>query len=220
MNTKPLERAVGNTGKIKPGGTITAYKRSSRTTVVRRTSWYALVILLFTLASCSKDPETGGPLRPPEPGQVYTLKYKATEVIEFKQILNGTVVSDLSSEKQNDLFGSRMKFACPSEIRLSKDSLTILKPGGISEQYKVKLENNELFLYNDVLSAWEYGGKKDSGTQIILNTAFFIKTSTNNMRQLSVSGQEYSLRNYSSLVSADDKEGSDIKWLKVQYSFE
>ena len=179
------------------------------------------VILLtgvLTFASCSDEPQSSPEL---PPVTLYALTYKSLEVLELKQIQPKQEVKDLPVADVNLYFGNRVQLARPDELQFKDDSLKIVRGKELIEKYKVKWENDELFLYNEYADAWEYCGKKTTDDGFLLNTGFFIKKSVSKQRSLTAAGQEYSLKSYADVTSGEEEQGEtrSVLWLSVQYFF-
>lgn len=192
------------------------------TTLNTKSKYYKKVVLLSLLLAgtsafyaCS-DEEEPHTKPEPQPETVTPFKYQAMDISEFKQISAGNTVQELPASEAEKYFGRRIVFASPKEIQLKEDSLYIIKPGGLTEGYKIKWEDTKLFLYKDGTASWEYCGTQKSDNEFLLNTGFYIKKSQDNTRRiLTVTGQEYALENYSDI--ADD--ASATTWLKATYTF-
>ena len=180
---------------------------------------FTLLIGVFAFASCTNDdpqPE------PPAPnGELYTLKYKSQEILELKQMKAGQEVQNLPVEESNKYFGKRLSLTSPTELQLKDDSIFIIKNYGITEKYKMKSHNNEVFLYNDLSDVWEYCGTREDKNSFTLNIGFYIQDRVNIQRILHTAGQEYSLKSFSDLMEYVGKDGlSSVIWLKQQIVFE
>ena len=133
----------------------------------------------------------------------------------------GQEVQNLPVEESNKYFGKRLSLTSPTELQLKDDSLFIIKSYGITEKYKMKSHNNEVFLYNDLSDVWEYCGTREDKNSFTLNIGFYIQERVNNQRTLHAAGQEYSLKSFSDLMEYVGKDGlSSVIWLKQQIVFE
>ena len=166
------------------------------------------------LASCSDD---DGATPPPEPDNIYTLKFKSSQQLEFKEVVPEKAVTKAAEGSETRYFGQRIKLACPQELQFNEDSLCIVKANNLTEKYKIKWKDNELLLHNNVTDTWEYCGKKDAEGKFVLNTGFYLKKN-NNVLPYAVLGQEYWLTSYETLRE-NDKTVS-IVWLRMNYIFE
>lgn len=101
---------------------------------------------------------------------------------------------------------------------------SIIKRGGLIQEYKAEWNKGDLYLYNGVTGTWDYCGSKDGEVTFILNTGFFWVKDNNMHGSLSVIGQKYSLLSYSELVTYlggnSDNLNNQVAWLRVQYTFE
>ena len=77
---------------------------------------------IFMLSSCS-DKDDPSPSPTPE-NITYVMKLKATENVEFKEILGEKGIKDIT-EKETVYFGERIQLACPNELQFNNDSLSI-----------------------------------------------------------------------------------------------
>lgn len=187
-----------------------------------KSKYYKKVVLLSLLLAgtsafyaCS-DEEKPQTKPEPQPETVTRFKYQAMDISEFKLISAENTVQELPVSEAEKYFGRRIGLASPKEIQLKEDSLYIIKPGGLTEGYKIKWDDTKLFLYKDRTASWEYCGTQKSDNEFLLNTGFYIKKSQDNTRRmLTVAGQEYALQNYSDI--ADD--ASSTTWLKATYTF-
>ena len=180
---------------------------------------FTLLIGVFAFTSCTNDDPQPEP--PASTGELYTLKYKSQEILELKQMQAGQEVQNLPVEESNKYFGKRLSLTSPTELQLKDDSLFIIKSYGITEKYKMKSHNNEVFLYNDLSDAWEYCGTRDDKNSFTLNIGFYIQERINSQRTLHAMGQEYSLKSFSDLMEYVGKDGlSSVIWLKQQIVFE
>lgn len=175
---------------------------------------------LLTFTSCSEDspqPE------PPVSGNTYTLKFKSNKVVEMKQKQTGQEVQNIPVGDSDKYFGKRIQLSRPEELQFKGDSLSIIKVNGVIERFKIKWQDNELYLHNSLSEKWEYCGKKE-GNYFTFNTGFYIQKCRNDQRSLAFMGQEYSLRTFSDLadyVNENSKESvQETIWLKMEYNFE
>ena len=181
--------------------------------------YFTLLIGALAFTSCTNnDPQP----EPPAPtGELYTLKYKSQEILELKQMKTEQEVQNLPVEESSKYFGKRLSLTSPTELQLKDDSLFIIKNYGITEKYKMKSHNNEVFLYNDLSDTWEYCGTREDKNSFTLNIGFYIQERVNNQRTLYAIGQEYSLKSFSDLMEYIGKDGlSSVIWLKQQIVFE
>lgn len=179
---------------------------------------------LFVFMSCSDD-KTDDANKPEEPQITsYTLRFKSSEIVEFKQMQSKQNVGDIPFTDSEKYFGKRIQLNTPTELSFKDDSLFITKPNELKEFYKVKWQSNDLFLFDDTSNEWKYCGTKDQKGRFLLNTGFYIQKSKDKQRTLTVLGQEYSLKSYSELLTflAENESSltSSIMWLKKQYIFE
>lgn len=183
----------------------------------RREIVFLLLISIFI--SCSdKDDPSSVPDPTPE-NTVYVLKLKSSNQIEFKEFLGGKEKQDMAKDGST-YFGKRIQLHCPNELQFQNDSLWMVKTNNIVEKYKIKWQDNQLFLYNTNKDSWEFCGKKDQSGNFLLNTGFYIQKSTNNQRMFTIIGQEYNLISYSELMENNENESSSTIWLKMEYVFE
>ena len=121
-------------------------------------------------------------------------------------------------------FGDRVTMFQPEKIIFKNDSVSIIKRGGLIQEYKAEWNKGDLYLYNGVTGTWDYCGSKDGEVTFILNTGFFWVKDNNMHGSLSVIGQKYSLLSYSELVTYLGGNSNNLKnqvaWLRVQYTFE
>ena len=178
----------------------------------RRKIIYLFFLMSVIFTACSDDNDS--PNGPDQPVTIYTLKLKSSEKVEFKEIPAGKETISLGDNEER-YFGQRIKLACPNELQFNNDSLFIVKPNNIIEKYKIKWQDDELFLHNAIADTWEPCGKKDTNGQFLLNTGFYIKRN----HTFVAMGQEYGLTSYSELINNNDKSLSII-WLKMNYVFE
>lgn len=175
------------------------------------------LIGIFMLSSCS-DKDDPSPSPTPE-NITYVMKLKATENVEFKEILGEKGIKDIT-EKETVYFGERIQLACPNELQFNNDSLSIIKSNNTIEKYKIKWQEKELFIHNTNTDKWEYCGEKDKDGKLLFNTGFYIIKSNNSQRTLTVIGQEYDLVSYTNLISTNSsKDDLAIIWLKIRYIF-
>lgn len=191
----------------------------------------AIVVGSFTFASCTDDtnkpeepkvPEV--PQKPEIPEVVtYKLKLKSTGIVEFKQMLSKQNAQDLAVTESSKYFGKRIELNCPTELLFKGDSLFISKVTNLTESYKTKWQDKELYLYDDASKTWKYCGKKGDKSGFTLNTGFYVKKCKDKMHTLAVIGQEYSLRTYADLTNylgETTNTTSSITWLRTEYIFE
>lgn len=186
-----------------------------------------MFMLLFTVSStlcivsCS-DNENQKPEQPS--GNSSSYFSKTQNIIELQSKLPDQEVQDLPFEDAVNYFGDRLRLCQPEKIILKKDSLFVVLSGGLSQDYKIKWKNNELYLFNDINDSWIYCGIKEGESTFILNCGFYLIKKNNVHGSLSVIGQKYSLLSYSDLIELIDGNNPDtqrqIIWLKIQYKFE
>lgn len=164
--------------------------------------------------SCSDD---NGATTPSAQDNIYTLKLKSSQQLEFKEITPEKKLAEIAEDKETHYFGQRIRQACPQELQFNEDSLCIVKTSSLIEKYKIKWKDNELLLHNNVMDTWEYCGKKDTDGKFVLNTGYYLKKS-NSVLPYTVIGQEYSLTSYESL--SENNKSVSIVWLRMNYIFE
>lgn len=170
-------------------------------------------VALLSLYSCSEkhdDPEI-------LPNQ-YSLEYKSLQILEFSKT-NKQGTESLLVEEVSKYFGDRVQFSCPSELQFSEDSIKIVKLDGVlHEGYKIKWQESNLFLYDDVVKEWKLVGKKDTNSRFTLHVGFYLQSGNNENSSLTAIGQGYGL--ISSPEFSPDSNTSLVVWLKVDYVFE
>lgn len=97
--------------------------------------YLSMSIGICMLSSCSdKDDPSPTPNLTPE-DNIYVLKLKSSESVEFKEILDENDVHDIA-EKETAYFGDRIQFVCPNELQFDNDSLSIVKTNNRKQGYK------------------------------------------------------------------------------------
>lgn len=184
----------------------------------------SLVIAIGTsLSSCVDDtnkPEELTTAKDSETSKVVTSKLvlKSTEIKEFK--LDNQEVAATESSKY---FGRRIQLNTPTELLFKNDSIFISKGESLTEAFKTKWQDKELYLYDDASQTWSYCGKKGDKSGFILNTGFYIKKTKDKLHTLNIIGQEYSLRTYTDLTNylgEGTTSTSSITWLRTESLFE
>ena len=167
------------------------------------------------LTSCENN-DVPNPEPEPTPEEVYVLKFKSSEIMEFKKIEGGKTI-DIGKDETDNIFGKRVEMVTPIELQFNGDSLSIIKPHEIVENCAIKWQDRELFLYSDAEDNWAYCGKRSDDGRFILNTGLFSRTTENEQRKLFITGQDYSLTLHDKvLANADDV----VVWLKMEFVFE
>ena len=181
-----------------------------------------IIALLFVthgallLISCSSNNDIPSPIPEPEPEVTFVLKLKSTDLVDFKKIV-GKEITNIAKGEAETIFGKRIELITPSQLQFHGDSLSIVKGNGIVEQYAIKWQDNELFLYSDTEAKWEYCGKRSEKGQFLLNTGLFSRLSESQQRKLYITGQDYSLTSHDKLLAnADDV----VVWLRMEFVFE
>ena len=178
-----------------------------------------LLTSVFLFSSCSDEEEPSPAPNPTPEDAVYTMKLASSEKMEFKKITGKNESQDITGE-ETVYFGERIKLASPNELQFDNDSLFIVKANDMTERYKTKWQNNELFLHNASTDAWEYCGKKEADGKFLFNTGFYITRSSNAQRTLTVMDQRYALTSFSELMDkGNEDKSSTIVWLKMEYVF-
>lgn len=168
---------------------------------------------VLLLTSCDNNDT---PTPEPTPEEVYVLKFKSSEIVELKKIEEG-ITTDIAKEETESIFGKRIEMVAPIELQFNSDSLSIVKPHEVVENYAVKWQDEELFLHNDTEDNWAYCGKRSDDGRFILNTGMFSRTTENEQRKLFITGQDYSLTSDDRvLANADDV----VVWLRMEFIFE
>lgn len=176
---------------------------------------FAAVTAVLTLCACSnKDIPTPEP--EPEPEEISDFNFKSSDIMEFKQITEGEAI-DIVPEEAEDFFGKSIEFITPVKLQFYGDSLSIVKPHGMTEGYAVKWAKDELLLYNDLTDNWEYCGKSNENNRFYLNTGVFKSVSKNKQRTLYVAGQDYALTSYDQIPADPDDV---VIWLRLELVFE
>lgn len=170
---------------------------------------------VLLLTSCDNN-DVPTPEPEPTPEEVYVLKFKSLEIMEFKKI-EGVKTTDIAKEEMENIFGKRVEMVAPIELQFNGDSLSIVKPNEVVENYAINWQGGELFLYSDAEDNWAYCGKLSDDGRFILNTGMFSRTTENEQRKLFITGQDYSLTSHDKvLTNADDV----VVWLKMELVFE
>lgn len=170
-------------------------------------------VALLTFYSCSEKHDEPEIL----PNQ-YSLEYKSLQILEFSKT-NKQGTESLLVEEVSNYFGERVQLSCPSELQFNEDSIKIVKlNGALHERYKIKWQENNLFLYDDAVKEWRLVGKKDTRGRFTLHVGFYLQSGANENRSLTVIGQGYGL--ITSPEFNSDTETSSVVWLKVDYVFE
>lgn len=167
------------------------------------------------LLSCNNN-DVPIPVPEPDPEEVYVLKFKSSEIMELKK-KEGVKTTDIAKDETENIFGKRVEMVTPIELQFNGDSLTIIKPHEVVENYAIKWQDRELFLYSDAEDNWAYCGKRSDDGRFILNTGMFSRTTENEQRKLFITGQDYSLTSHEKvLANADDV----VIWLRMEFVFE
>ena len=167
------------------------------------------------LISCGNN-DIPSPEPKPEPEEVYVLKFKSSEMMEFKKI-DGGKTTDIAKKEMENIFGKRVEMVTPIELQFNGDSLFIVKPHKLVENYAIKWQDGELFLHSDAEDNWGYCGKRSDDGRLILNAGVFSLAAESEQRKLYITGQDYYLTSYDKvLVNADDL----VVWLRMEFVFE
>lgn len=177
------------------------------------TLYIAVSILLFN--ACKIDNEiTKPPIDPPSATSELKVKLYSKEIQVFQKILSSGNPSSLKDTEVEKYFGHRIALSVPEEIVVKKDSVFLMKQYGITESYKSKWDEDNLYLQYSDKSAWKILGKKINKTDFTLNMGFYKKNSTSSSSKGIVLGQEYNLTAYETLLSKN-KENTDLVWLQI-----
>lgn len=176
---------------------------------------------LLGMGACSSDDTPPDVPTPPEPGQTvdYTLRWKENATTSFVGVTGGkekSLSGGVTGEKQ--YFGNRVALSLPVELHFTKDSLSVVKQGGVTEKYALKWNGYELQLHDPTTDAWEYCGEKDADGKFYLNTVLYKTMQTTEQRTLTTFGQAYSLKDYKELPEVGN--GADLVWLRMKSTFE
>lgn len=173
----------------------------------------AVSILLFN--SCKRDNEITKPqVEPPIVGSDLNMKLDSKKIHVFQKILSSGLPSALQEGEIENYFGHRIALSVPQEIVVKKDSVFLIKEYGITESYKSKWDEDNLYLQYSDKSAWKILGKNINKTDFTLNMGFYKKNSTSSSSKGIVLGQEYNLTAYETLLSKN-KENTDLVWLQI-----
>lgn len=172
-------------------------------------------VLIFV--SCGKN-DIPTPEPKPGPGleQTFDFKLKSSNIVEFKKIVNSKA-TELEDEDTASIFGGRIDLITPDELQFTENSLIIVKPHGMVEEYTIQWVKDELFLYNDMEDVWDYCGELKGKDCFFLNTALFTRLSKNEQRVLYVTAQDYSLTSFDQILVDPDDE---VVWLRLEFVYE
>lgn len=179
-----------------------------------------ILSISISVISCSdNDPQS---VEPPTDSVSYLSK--SHNIIEFQEKQPSQDIQNIPFENVENYFSDRLLLSQPQKLNFWNDSLSIFYPGGLLQKYKISWKGNELYLYNDMTTAWEYAGTKDKQTMFVLNTGFYLIKDENTHGVLSVMGQKYSLLSYPELIEymggSTLNANRQIVWLKLQSVFE
>ena len=170
-----------------------------------------LLILFVSIAATSCSDDNHKIIEQPS---INVLSYypKSMNIVELQYKPAGQEPGVVDIDKSSLYFGDRVTMFQPEKIIFKNDSVSIIKRGGLIQEYK------------GVTGIWDYCGSKDGEITFILNTGFFWVKDNNMHGSLSVIGQKYSLLSYSELVTYLGGNSNNLKnqvaWLRVQYTFE
>lgn len=151
----------------------------------------------------------------PKPEKSYSLKFKSFDIIEFKKITKESTI-EIDQENIENYFGTRIKSITPVELHFDDNTLTIIKNNDITEEYVIKWDNKQLFIYEELDDSWKYCGRQDEEDHFILNIGLYSLYSETEQRTLHVIGQDYSFTSYDK-VSTDKNQNAT--WLKLELTF-
>ncbi len=180
----------------------------------------ALCSLLFT--ACYKDDEPTQPepdptpIKDPDPVAKNTYKYLSTKIFQFKHVL--PKAQEMPDELLTTYFGRRIELNQPEEVQFKNDSITILKPYGLQEKFKVKWDKGDLFYYK-ADETWAYMGRIETDETLRLNLGAYSLTNKSEQRSLTVVEQGYDLTSPDALREGSDANTS-LVWLSLQYIME
>ena len=183
--------------------------------LMKKKSFLAFMAGMLILISCGNN-DIPTPVPEPEPEETFDLKLKSSDIVELKKIVNEKITEIVHEEAVN-IFGERIDLVTPDELQFNGNSLTIVKPHGMVEEYTIKWEKDELFLYNDMEDSWDYCGKLIENDRFFLNTTLFTRLSKNEQRILYVTGQDYSLTSYDQILADPDDV---VIWLRLELVYE
>lgn len=182
-----------------------------------------LLILFVSIAATSCSDDNHKIIEQPS---INVLSYypKSMNIVELQYKPAGQEPGVVDIDKSSLYLGDRVTMFQPEKIIFKNDSVSIIKRGGLIQEYKAEWNKGDLYLYNGVTGIWDYCGSKDGEVTFILNTGFFWVKDNNMHGSLSVIGQKYSLLSYSELVTYLGGNSNNLKnqvaWLRVQYTFE
>lgn len=179
-----------------------------------------VLFISIGIISCSdNDPQS---IEPPTDSVSYVSK--SHNIMEFQEKQPNLDIQNIPFENVENYFSDRLLLSQPQKLNLGNDSLSIFYPGGLLRKFKISWKGNELYLYNDMTTAWEYAGTKDKQSVLVLNTGFYLIKDGNAHGVLSVMGQKHSLLSYSELIEymggSTLNANKQIVWLKMQSIFE
>lgn len=179
-----------------------------------------VLFISIGIISCSdNDPQS---IEPPTDSVSYVSK--SHNIMEFQEKQPNLDIQNIPFENVENYFSDRLLLSQPQKLNLGNDSLSIFYSGGLLRKFKISWKGNELYLYNDMTTAWEYAGTKDKQSVLVLNTGFYLIKDENAHGVLSVMGQKHSLLSYSELIEymggSTLNANKQIVWLKMQSIFE
>lgn len=142
---------------------------------MRYTMKYNIYFLLFLalglLGACRKGEEK--PKSEPRGSDEYLMKRVGLSTFSSIHRETDGSTRKMRESEMSTLFGELIDLTAPSMILFAKDSLTIEKPEGVVEKFKIRWQGKELWLYHDFARRWARAGLMGDDATFKLRLSYF-----------------------------------------------
>ena len=177
------------------------------------------IISVITFTSCKKNSEELDQPVDPVNKTSQHFQFNSRKINLFQRISSSGSPVNMKSSELPTYFGDRISYFFPQEILIKNDSTTIVKLHGLTEKFKSKWDKNDLYYQVGNSDNWKLLGSKSgsSGFQVI--AGFYTKRTSSSSSGSMISGQQYNLKSYESLINKDENKASLI-WLSAESFYE
>lgn len=174
-----------------------------------------MISILTLTSSCKKNDDVADLPVGPENKTDLHVKLDSKKTLTFQNIPASGTPATLKENEIETYFGDRVSFFIPQELIVKNDSATVVKLYGVTEKFKSRWDKDKLYFQIGSSDKWELLGEKSGTAGFLMNSSFYIKKSSPSSSGSLITGQQYSLKSYESLINKDDSR-STLIWLNVE----
>lgn len=145
------------------------------------------------------------------------FEWVASRVVEARSIAPDGHAVDIASEKVQAIWGDRLAFNTPIALRLTADSLYIVKLNDVVEKYRAQWCGEKLYLARGLTDQWKFCGQRDAENHTFtLNLGLLKGSVRNDARVLEFLQQGY---DYESVTQVVHLPQCAIVWTRMHFIF-